>query len=115
MISGAKFGGYKFGQPKLGANAFSSPIDCPSLHILGNFNNLQHLFRLPLFNLSLLLLLFLLLLFITIEHKKSQVNEMQLALWLLLLFSEQIGMLCFWSLHSYAPFDGAVEIFFFFF
>ncbi|XP_021662018.2 uncharacterized protein LOC110651116 isoform X2 [Hevea brasiliensis] len=36
IISGSKFGGYKFGQPKLAANAFSSPIECPSLHIIGD-------------------------------------------------------------------------------
>eukprot|EP00257_Ricinus_communis_P012296 XP_002534315.2 esterase OVCA2 isoform X1 [Ricinus communis] len=35
VISGAKFGGYKFGQPKLAGSAYSSPIDCPSLHIIG--------------------------------------------------------------------------------
>uniref|UniRef100_A0A2P2QL57 UPF0483 protein CBG03338-like n=1 Tax=Rhizophora mucronata TaxID=61149 RepID=A0A2P2QL57_RHIMU len=35
LISGAKFGGYKFGQPKLAANAFSSPINCLSLHFIG--------------------------------------------------------------------------------
>ncbi|KAF2283922.1 hypothetical protein GH714_017269 [Hevea brasiliensis] len=35
IISGSKFGGYKFRQPKLAANAFSSPIECPSLHIIG--------------------------------------------------------------------------------
>nr|GMC62370.1 UPF0483 protein AGAP003155-like [Ipomoea batatas] len=35
IISGAKFGGPKFGVPKLAANAFSHPLDCPSLHFLG--------------------------------------------------------------------------------
>ncbi|KAM3360541.1 esterase isoform X3 [Capsicum galapagoense] len=35
LISGAKFGGPSFGVPKLAANAFSSPINCPSLHFLG--------------------------------------------------------------------------------
>ncbi|KAJ8765749.1 hypothetical protein K2173_014871 [Erythroxylum novogranatense] len=35
LISGAKFAGYKLGQPKLGAKAFSSPIECPSLHFIG--------------------------------------------------------------------------------
>ncbi|XP_059624210.1 rhodanese-like domain-containing protein 6 isoform X2 [Cornus florida] len=34
IISGAKFGGSKFGLPKLAANAFSSPVKCPSLHII---------------------------------------------------------------------------------
>ncbi|KAG5574576.1 hypothetical protein H5410_054710 [Solanum commersonii] len=29
---GAKFGGPSFGVPKLAVNAFSSPINCPSLH-----------------------------------------------------------------------------------
>ncbi|KAH9664435.1 alpha/beta-Hydrolases superfamily protein [Citrus sinensis] len=32
---GAKFLGFKFGQPKLAVNAFSSPVQCPSLHIIG--------------------------------------------------------------------------------
>lgn len=70
MISGAKFGGYKFGQPKLGANAFSSPIDCPSLHILGNFNNLQHLFRLPLFNLSIIIVIIIIVVYNNRTQKK---------------------------------------------
>ncbi|KAL3323582.1 hypothetical protein AABB24_037967 [Solanum stoloniferum] len=35
LISGAKFGGPSFGVPKLAVNAFSSPINCPSLHFLG--------------------------------------------------------------------------------
>lgn len=35
IISGAKFGGSKFGSPKLAANAFSPPIPCPSLHFIG--------------------------------------------------------------------------------
>ncbi|PHT31235.1 hypothetical protein CQW23_27572, partial [Capsicum baccatum] len=35
LISGAKFGGPSFGVPKAAANAFSSPINCPSLHFLG--------------------------------------------------------------------------------
>ncbi|TKY69924.1 Rhodanese domain-containing protein 6 [Spatholobus suberectus] len=35
VISGAKFGGEKFGMPKLASNAFSKPIDCPSLHFIG--------------------------------------------------------------------------------
>ncbi|KAK2973426.1 hypothetical protein RJ640_010421, partial [Escallonia rubra] len=35
IISGAKFGGSKLGLPKLAANAFSSPVQCPSLHIIG--------------------------------------------------------------------------------
>lgn len=37
IISGAKFGGSKFGMPKLAANAFSASIDCPSLHFIGMF------------------------------------------------------------------------------
>jgi hypothetical protein len=36
IISGAKFGGSKYGAPKLAANALSSPIKCPSLHFIGN-------------------------------------------------------------------------------
>ncbi|XP_014520012.1 esterase CG5412 isoform X1 [Vigna radiata var. radiata] len=35
VISGAKFGGNKFGMPKLASNAFSKPIDCLSLHFIG--------------------------------------------------------------------------------
>ncbi|XP_059671142.1 uncharacterized protein LOC132316684 [Cornus florida] len=36
IISGGKFGGLKFGSPKPAANnAFSSPVKCPSLHIIG--------------------------------------------------------------------------------
>ncbi|XP_058006540.1 uncharacterized protein LOC110651117 isoform X2 [Hevea brasiliensis] len=34
IISGAKLGGSKFGLPKLAANAFSSPVQCPSLHFI---------------------------------------------------------------------------------
>ncbi|KAL2662377.1 hypothetical protein AAZV13_02G036800 [Glycine max] len=34
-ISGAKFGENRFGMPKLASNAFSKPIDCPSLHFIG--------------------------------------------------------------------------------
>lgn len=37
IISGAKFGGPTYGIPKLVANAFSSTINCPSLHFLGTF------------------------------------------------------------------------------
>ncbi|XP_015057890.1 esterase AGAP003155-like [Solanum pennellii] len=35
IISGAKFGGPTYGIPKLVANTFSSTINCPSLHFLG--------------------------------------------------------------------------------
>ncbi|XP_065873258.1 uncharacterized protein [Euphorbia lathyris] len=36
LISGAKFGGKMLtGLPKLAANAFSSPLHCPSLHFIG--------------------------------------------------------------------------------
>ncbi|XP_057492672.1 uncharacterized protein LOC130778196 isoform X2 [Actinidia eriantha] len=35
VISGGKFGGSKYSSPKLAENAFSSPIECPSLHIYG--------------------------------------------------------------------------------
>ncbi|XP_059318074.1 uncharacterized protein LOC132068489 isoform X1 [Lycium ferocissimum] len=35
IISGAKFGGIQFGCPSLAANAFSSPIECPSLRFIG--------------------------------------------------------------------------------
>ncbi|KAL7202791.1 hypothetical protein ACSBR1_034288 [Camellia fascicularis] len=41
IISGAKFGGHKFGLPKLAANAFSSPIKLPSLHIIGETDFLK--------------------------------------------------------------------------
>ncbi|WCJ31955.1 alpha/beta-Hydrolases superfamily protein [Euphorbia peplus] len=43
LISGAKFLGLKYGQPKLAANAFSSPINCPSLHIIGELDFLREL------------------------------------------------------------------------
>jgi hypothetical protein len=36
IISGAMFGGSKYGAPKLAANAFSSSIKCPSLHFIGS-------------------------------------------------------------------------------
>ncbi|XP_027914582.1 esterase CG5412-like [Vigna unguiculata] len=35
VISGAKFGGNKFGMPELASKAFSKPIDCLSLHFIG--------------------------------------------------------------------------------
>ncbi|PWA36900.1 serine hydrolase FSH [Artemisia annua] len=35
MASGAKFGGSKFGIPKLASDAFSTPITTPSIHIIG--------------------------------------------------------------------------------
>ncbi|PSS21488.1 Esterase [Actinidia chinensis var. chinensis] len=35
IVSGTKFGGYKFGLPKLAANAFASPVKLPSLHFIG--------------------------------------------------------------------------------
>lgn len=35
IISGGKFGGKKFGLPKLATQAFSSPLKCPSLHFIG--------------------------------------------------------------------------------
>ncbi|KAG2724976.1 hypothetical protein I3760_01G045000 [Carya illinoinensis] len=35
IICGAKLGGSKFAAPKLAANAFSSPVTCPSLHFIG--------------------------------------------------------------------------------
>ncbi|XVE83086.1 hypothetical protein DITRI_Ditri16bG0058900 [Diplodiscus trichospermus] len=35
LISGAKFGGAKFGHHKLTVTAFSSPLECPSLHFIG--------------------------------------------------------------------------------
>ncbi|KAF5464084.1 hypothetical protein F2P56_014194 [Juglans regia] len=41
IISGAKLGGSKFGAPKLAANAFSSPINCPSLHLIGETDFLK--------------------------------------------------------------------------
>lgn len=41
LISGAKFGEKKFGMPKLASNAFSSPIDCPSLHFIGETDYLR--------------------------------------------------------------------------
>nr|XP_048335078.1 esterase AGAP003155-like isoform X2 [Ziziphus jujuba var. spinosa] len=41
IISGGKFGGFKFGKPTLAANAFSSPIHCPSLHLIGETDFLK--------------------------------------------------------------------------
>ncbi|XP_076887400.1 uncharacterized protein LOC143537542 [Bidens hawaiensis] len=35
IISGAKFGGSKFGIPKLASASFSTPITTPSLHLIG--------------------------------------------------------------------------------
>jgi len=35
VISGAKFGGRKYGMPKLAANPYSKQMDCPSLHFIG--------------------------------------------------------------------------------
>ncbi|KAF8018507.1 hypothetical protein BT93_H3401 [Corymbia citriodora subsp. variegata] len=35
LISGAKLGGSKLSAPPLAANAFSAPIKCPSLHVIG--------------------------------------------------------------------------------
>ncbi|KAL8193969.1 hypothetical protein R6Q57_026211 [Mikania cordata] len=36
IISGAKFGGSKFGLPKLASDSFSTPITTPSLHLIGD-------------------------------------------------------------------------------
>ncbi|KAL6959472.1 hypothetical protein U1Q18_039622 [Sarracenia purpurea var. burkii] len=41
IMSGGKLGGCMFGLPKLAINAFSSPINCPSLHIIGEADFLQ--------------------------------------------------------------------------
>ncbi|KAF7112721.1 hypothetical protein RHSIM_RhsimUnG0200700 [Rhododendron simsii] len=43
LMSGGKFGGSvsKFACPKLAANAFSSPVQCPSLHIIGETDYLK--------------------------------------------------------------------------
>ncbi|XP_048232240.1 esterase CG5412-like [Ricinus communis] len=41
IISGAKFGGTKFGLPKLAVSAFSSPVECPSLHFIGETDFLK--------------------------------------------------------------------------
>ncbi|XWS44997.1 hypothetical protein CRYUN_Cryun15aG0097900 [Craigia yunnanensis] len=38
IISGAKFGGSKFGHHMLTSTAFSSPLECPSLHIIGEMD-----------------------------------------------------------------------------
>ncbi|XP_030463297.2 uncharacterized protein LOC115683041 [Syzygium oleosum] len=35
LVCGAKLGGAKLSAPRLAANAFSAPIECPSLHIIG--------------------------------------------------------------------------------
>ncbi|XP_022740679.1 esterase C25G4.2-like [Durio zibethinus] len=41
IISGAKFGGSRFGHHKLTSKAFSSPVECPSLHIIGEMDFLK--------------------------------------------------------------------------
>ncbi|KAI8536366.1 hypothetical protein RHMOL_Rhmol10G0251400 [Rhododendron molle] len=41
ILSGGKFGGSMFGSPKLAVNAFSSPVKCPSLHIIGEADFLK--------------------------------------------------------------------------
>ncbi|KAK2374209.1 dihydrofolate reductase [Trifolium repens] len=41
LISGALFRGLKYGKPKLATHAFSKPIDCPSLHIIGEKDYLK--------------------------------------------------------------------------
>ncbi|XAR73459.1 Dihydrofolate reductase [Bertholletia excelsa] len=41
ILSGGKFGGIKFGAPKLAINAFSSPLKCPSLHVIGEADFLK--------------------------------------------------------------------------
>ncbi|KAI4314401.1 hypothetical protein L6164_027314 [Bauhinia variegata] len=41
LISGGKFGGKKFGMPKLASNAFAKPIDLPSLHFIGEMDFLK--------------------------------------------------------------------------
>ncbi|XP_045809435.1 esterase OVCA2-like isoform X5 [Trifolium pratense] len=42
LISGAIFRGMKYGTPKLAFHAFSKPIDCPSLHIIGFLEARKH-------------------------------------------------------------------------
>ncbi|KAL1196400.1 Rhodanese-like domain-containing protein 6 [Cardamine amara subsp. amara] len=41
IISGAKIPGIVFGQPKVAAAAFSSPLRCPSLHFIGERDYLK--------------------------------------------------------------------------
>ncbi|CAL5368462.1 unnamed protein product [Camellia sinensis] len=41
LISGGRFEGSKFGLPKIAANAFSSTVKCPSLHIIGEADFLK--------------------------------------------------------------------------
>ncbi|GFY87365.1 alpha/beta-Hydrolases superfamily protein [Actinidia rufa] len=41
ILAGGKFGGCLFGMPKLASNAFSSPVKCPSLHIIGEADFLK--------------------------------------------------------------------------
>ncbi|XWS44996.1 hypothetical protein CRYUN_Cryun15aG0097800 [Craigia yunnanensis] len=41
IISGVKFGGVKFANHKLTATAFSSPLECPSLHFIGDTDFLK--------------------------------------------------------------------------
>ncbi|KAI6692136.1 hypothetical protein NL676_019846 [Syzygium grande] len=35
LVCGAKLGGSKLSAPRLATNAFSAPIECPSLHVIG--------------------------------------------------------------------------------
>ncbi|KAL5539296.1 hypothetical protein UlMin_038758 [Ulmus minor] len=41
LISADKLGGARFGLPKLATNAFSSPVNCPSLHVIGEMDFLK--------------------------------------------------------------------------
>ncbi|CAL0311866.1 unnamed protein product [Lupinus luteus] len=41
IIAGGKFGGKKFGMPKLASKAFSKPIDCPSIHFIGERDSMK--------------------------------------------------------------------------
>ncbi|XP_019445411.1 PREDICTED: esterase AGAP003155-like [Lupinus angustifolius] len=41
IISGGKFGGKMFGMPKLASNAFSEPIECPSIHFIGETDSMK--------------------------------------------------------------------------
>lgn len=43
VIAGGKLGGFKYSAPKLAENAFSSPIEIPSLHCFGEKDNIAKL------------------------------------------------------------------------
>jgi len=72
VMSGANFGGSKYGMPKLASNAYSKLIDCPSLHK------------------SLIILSF-----------KKKKNSLHLTLKVIVASSIVIIIIFWWSFHCY--------------